>query len=124
MIFEHDSQNIALIDEALVTDPRELVEAEIRVCGFDHATLGGVICERILLPFGVCEMTRTHHFYRDKRARIAPEVETLVCVVQEADCLSFGLLRSACRQWREPVNENWIQEALELIAPSERFLVS
>jgi putative nucleotidyltransferase with HDIG domain len=124
MIFEHNPQNIALVDEALVTDPLELVQAEIEVCGFDHATLGGVICERLLLPFGVCEMTRTHHFYRNKRAQIAPEVETLVRVVQEADCLSFGLLRSASRPWREPINENWIPEALELIVPSERFLAS
>jgi putative nucleotidyltransferase with HDIG domain len=122
MIFAHNPQNMASVDETLVTDPLELVQSEIKVCGFDHATLGGVICERLLLPFGVCEMTRTHHFYRDNRARIAPEVETLVRVVQEADCLSFGLLRSACRPRREPVNENWIPDALELIAPS--FLAS
>jgi putative nucleotidyltransferase with HDIG domain len=122
MIFEHSPRNMSLIDEALVTDPRELVQAEIEVCGFDHATLGSVICERLLLPFGVCEMTRTHHFYREKRAQIAPEVEALVRVVQEADCLSFGLLRSACRPRHEPVSENWIPEALDLIAPSQRSL--
>ena len=124
MIFEHRPQDIALVDEALVSDPRELIQAEIKACGFDHATLGGMICERLLLPFGVCEMTRAHHFYRDKRDNIAPEVEKLVRVVQEAGCLSFGLLRRASLPWRDRGREDWIPRAFDLIAPSERSLSS
>src|SRR4051812_27919158 len=83
-----------------------------------------MICERLLLPFGLCEMTRAHHFYRDKRERIAPDAEKLVRVVQESDCLSFGLLRRASRPRHDRGKEDWIPKAFDLIAVSERSLSS
>jgi putative nucleotidyltransferase with HDIG domain len=117
MIFEHHPQEMAKIDEATVADPRELVAAELKACGFDHATLGHIICDRLHLPETVGEMVRTHHFYHEKRKRIPPEVETLVRLVQEADCLSFGLIRSLTEPARyESARTEWITQSLELVS--------
>jgi len=120
MIFEHRPQDMAQIDEAKVADPRDLVAAEVRVCGFDHATLGYIVCERLHIPFTVCEMVRTHHFYRDQRRQIAPEVGSLVRLVQEADCLSFGLLKHRSGPTRlEVARDDWMDQTLRLGARTE-----
>ncbi len=59
---------------------------KLRVCGFDHATLGYEVCRRWNLPESVCEMVRVHHMYGADRRGVPPEVATLVRLVQEADC--------------------------------------
>lgn len=93
LIFENRPDQLALIDEAHVTSPLELVSAEIAICGFDHATLGYEICRRWNLPESVCEMVRVHHMYGADRGQVPADIAGLVELVQEADCFSFGLLQ-------------------------------
>lgn len=92
LIFENHPAEMAKIDEAEVTDLRDLIKLEIQLCGFDHAALGNVVCERLKLPWTICEMVRTHHFYRERKTQIPSEVMQLVRLIQEADCLSFSFL--------------------------------
>ena len=92
VIFENRPHELAQIDESDVRGPRELIEAERRVCGFDHAALGYEVCRRWRMPEPVSEMVRAHHHYGESRRRVPQEVAGMVQLVQEADCLSFGLL--------------------------------
>lgn len=115
VIFEHRPDDMAQLDEADVADPRELVAAELKVCGFDHAALGYEVCRRWHLPEVVCEMVRVHHFYGASRDRVPPEVAAIVRLVQEADCLSFGLLR-------QPAGSGSIEGWLHLMTASERVI--
>ena len=123
LIYEHRPRDMAEIDEAHVADPRDLIAAEIRVCGFDHATLGYLVCKRLNLPWSVCEMIRTHHFYREQKQQIAPEVLTLVSMVQEADCLSFGMLgHPDVHAAHDEALHDWITHSMRHIRQSEQIL--
>ena len=125
VIFEHRPEDMAKLDEAEVSNPLELVAAEVRVCGFDHATLGYEVCRRWNLPESVCEMVRVHHMYGADRRGVPPEVATLVRLVQEADCLSFGLLRNPATSFRSDVDRNKsIEASLHPLAASERILAT
>ena len=112
VIFEHRPEDMARLDEAEVSNPHELVAAELQVCGFDHATLGYEVCRRWNLPESVCEMVRVHHMYGAERRGVPPEVATLVRLVQEADCLSFGLLRNPATSFHSDVDRNRSIEAV------------
>jgi hypothetical protein len=97
------------------------VEAEIRACGFDHAALGYEICRRWHLADSVCEMVRTHHCYASSNARIPREVANLVLLVQEADCISFGLLRKPGNpSARDSDLRDRVQQSLRVLSPAER----
>ena len=121
VIFEHRPDEMAYIDEADAADPRELIAAERAVCGFDHAELGHEISRRWRLPESVSEMVRVHHCYGDARRRIPPEVLGVVELVQEADCLSFCLLRhSASLLGPSPRRDASIDAALHLLRSAER----
>jgi putative nucleotidyltransferase with HDIG domain len=123
VIFEHRPQDMALLDEAGVGNPQELVASELHVCGFDHATLGYEVCRRWNLPESVCEMVRVHHMYGQDRRQVPTEVATLVRLVQEADCLSFGLLRNPATSFPSDVDRNRsIEMSLRPLAASERIL--
>ena len=123
VIFEHRPEDMARLDEAEVSNPHELVAAELQVCGFDHATLGYEVCRRWNLPESVCEMVRVHHMYGAERRGVPPEVATLVRLVQEADCLSFGLLRNPATSFHSDVDRNRsIEVSLRPLAASERIL--
>lgn len=123
VIFENRPQEMAQLDEADVANPLQLIAAEQRVCGFDHATLGYEVCRRWKLPESVCEMVRVHHLYGEERRGVPPEVATLVRLVQEADCLSFGLLRNPASSFRSDVDRNKsIEIALRPLGVSERIL--
>ncbi len=123
VIFEHRQQEMAQIDEADVTSPQELIAAERQACGFDHAALGYEVCRRWNLPDSVCKMVRAHHLYREERHRVPTEVTALVRLVQEADCLSFGLLRNPASSFHSEIDRNRaIEMSLQPLAASERIL--
>ena len=94
VMFEHRPSDLGQIDEAAVGNPKELVEAELRICGFDHAELGWHVCEQWKVAEMVTAMVRYHHRYRDTLAAVPPEVVGLVRLVQQADFMSFGLLQN------------------------------
>jgi putative nucleotidyltransferase with HDIG domain len=122
VIFEHRPEQMAQLDEADVTSPQELIAAELQVCGFDHALLGYEVCRRWDLPESVCEMVRAHHLYGKNRRRIPPEVGAIVRLVQEADCLSFGLLRKPGLAGSFHVDpKRSVEDALYPLTASERL---
>jgi putative nucleotidyltransferase with HDIG domain len=123
VIFEHRPQDMAKLDEAEVSNPQELVAAELQVCGFDHATLGYEVCRHWNLPERVCQMVRVHHMYGAERRHVPTEVATLVRLVQEADCLSFGLLRNPASSLHSDADRNRsVEMSLHPLAGSERIL--
>jgi putative nucleotidyltransferase with HDIG domain len=123
VIFEHRHEEMAQLDEADVDDPRELVAAELRVCGFDHAALGYEVCRRWRLPETVCEMVRVHHMYGENRQSVPPEVAALVRMVQQADCFSFGLLRNpTSARLSDGERRKSIDASLYLLTEPERIV--
>lgn len=123
VIFEHRVEEMALLDEAEVDDPRELIETELKVCGFDHAALGYEVCRRWCLPETVCEMVRVHHMYGENKSSIPPEVATLVRLVQQADCFSFGLLRDPTSSFLSDAERGKsIETSLHLLTENERIV--
>jgi putative nucleotidyltransferase with HDIG domain len=125
VIFEHRPQEMAQLDEADVDSPQELIIAERQACGFDHAALGYEVCRRWNLPESVCRMVRAHHLYGEARQRIPAEVASLVRLVQQADCFSFGLLRNPASSFRSDVDRNsFVETSLRPLAASERIVPS
>jgi putative nucleotidyltransferase with HDIG domain len=123
VIYDRLPQEIAQLDEAGVSDPRELISDEIRVCGFDHASLGNEICRRWNIPESVTEMVRVHHMYGVAGKQIPPEVAVLVRLVQEADCFSFGLLQSEATSYRSDADRHHaVSSSLRVLSGSERVL--
>jgi putative nucleotidyltransferase with HDIG domain len=123
LIFEHWPQEMAALDEIEVTCPQELVAAERLVCGFDHAALGYEVCRRWRLPESLCQMAKTHHFYGEARKWVPPEVAVLVRFVQEADCLSFGLLRNPVASFQSDADRTRsIETSLRILTAAERIL--
>jgi putative nucleotidyltransferase with HDIG domain len=123
VIFEHRPEEMAQLDESDVDDPRELVAAELRVCGFDHAALGHEVCRRWRLPETVCAMVRVHHMYGENRQPVPPEVAALVRLVQQADCFSFGLLRNPTSSLLSDVDRrNSIEASLYVLTEPERIV--
>ncbi len=93
VMFRDSPTELGAVDEAGPQSPRELVEAEVRICGYDHAELGWLACRQWRLPDKVATLIRDHHVYHDsKTSAWSAEMQALVRVVQQADSLSFGLL--------------------------------
>lgn len=121
LIFENHPREMAKIDEAEVGDLRDLLKLEVEMCGFDHATLGHMVCDRLKLPWSLCEMVRTHHFYRDQKARIPEGVRGLVRVVQESDFVSFSILQQSGSGINATSRQD-VEHALVLVDRSERII--
>ncbi len=123
VIFEYRPQENNLLEDEHPNDPTALIEAERRICGFDHATLGGEICDRWHLPGKVCEAVRLHHIYGEAKSRIPREVADLVRMVQLADSFSFGLLRDPLASSLSHAERKALIEAsLSALPSSERVL--
>ncbi len=98
IMYDRSPRELGQVDETHWCSPAELVAAEIGICGFDHAALGGLACERWGMPDPVTEMVRVHHTYdRDAIAAQPSGLPRLVQVLQTADFTSILLLtRPAC----------------------------
>lgn len=122
LIFENHPQEMAKIDEAEVGDLRDLLRLEVEMCGFDHAMLGHMVCDKLRLPRTVCDMVRTHHFYFENKARVPAGVKELVRLVQEADCVSFSLLRHQTGGRFTATSRQDVEHALDLIELPDRVI--
>lgn len=122
LIFENHPHEMAKIDEAGVDDLRDLLNLEIEMCGFDHAMLGHIVCDKMRLPRTICEMVRTHHFYRKSKDDIPAGVKGLVRLVQEADCVSFTLLQQQSGTRLTATSRFDIEHGLELIELPDRII--
>lgn len=91
LMFQHSPQELGAVEETGWSSPLELIAAERRICGFNHAALGGAACQRWSLPEQIGGAVRLHHNPSFK-AGTDPAVIRLVRCVQLADAVSCGLL--------------------------------
>lgn len=84
VMFDQSPGFIQAVDDLAWTTPRELVEAEVRVVGADHATIGARVCEHWQVPSATTGTVRDHH--RDLSDRDPP----ILAVVKQADWLSIA----------------------------------
>lgn len=98
VMYDRTPAELGQVDETHWSSPRELVAAEIQVCGFDHAFLGGLACERWRFPELVTDMVREHHVYdRQRSAARKSDLARLVRVLQAADLVNtLVLTRPEC----------------------------
>ena len=123
VIFEYRPEENDQLENEHVADPSTLIEAERRICGFDHAALGGEICYRWHLPVSICDMVRVHHCYGESKSRIPSDVASLVQIVQQADAVSFVLLENpALAALSYDERRNSIEASLLAWPESERIL--
>lgn len=93
VMFDQHPDELGAVDEVQVHTPAQLIAAELKVCGYDHAELGWLACKNWSLPEEVSHMVRDHHVYESgKTASWPPEMERLIRIVQTADAASFILL--------------------------------
>lgn len=104
VLFEHRPEDLGRVDEMDADSPQSLIEAEVAVCGFDHAELGWHVCKHWSLPEVVTALVKNHHTYHDAEECVPREVETMLRLVQRADSLSFCLLRDPVL-WQRPQSE-------------------
>jgi HD-like signal output (HDOD) protein len=82
IMYDRTPAELGQVDETHWASPGELVAAEMRICGFDHAFLGGLACERWAFPELVTDMVREHHVYnRERSPARKSELARLVRVV-------------------------------------------
>lgn len=95
VMYDRSPQELGRVDETHWSSPAELIAAELAICGFDHASLGGLACERWGFPETVAAIVRGHHVYETDAP--STDVSSLVRVLQAADFTSILLLtRSSC----------------------------
>jgi putative nucleotidyltransferase with HDIG domain len=92
VMFRESAAELGEIDETMGwNSPHALVAAEQQICGYDHAELGWLACQKWKIPEEVGMLIRDHHVY-DSSACLPPEVARLMRIVQTADILSVVLL--------------------------------
>jgi putative nucleotidyltransferase with HDIG domain len=87
--FEGAPADLTRIDDLHWASPQELVDAEHKALGYDHAMLGWQACKKWSLPESIGEVVRRHH-------EVLPidsgGPDELIRVVQWADKLSVALI--------------------------------
>jgi HD-like signal output (HDOD) protein len=91
VMYDLNPAELGRVDETRWISPAELVAAEMQICGFDHAFLGALACERWGFPDLVTSIVRTHHSYR-REGRSAGDLGRLVRVLQAADMVNILML--------------------------------
>jgi len=84
VMFDQSPAFIQAVDDLAWSTPGELVEAERRVVGADHATIGARVCEHWQVPEATTGTVRDHH--RDLSEADPP----ILAVVKQADWLSIA----------------------------------
>jgi HD-like signal output (HDOD) protein len=97
VMYDRTPAELGQVDETHWASPDELVAAEMQVCGFDHAFLGALACERWAFPELVTDMVREHHVYGERRAGHKSDLARLVRVLQAGDSVNIlVLMRPEC----------------------------
>jgi putative nucleotidyltransferase with HDIG domain len=84
------------VEETTWETPHELIEAEMRVCGFDHAQLGYLAAQRWQLPERLALVIRRHH--APPPSISDGPVSAIVAAVRIADWLAVRLAKT--NDWR------------------------
>jgi len=82
------------IDKQEWDNPEHLLEAEKKVCGFNHAALGGFAAKRWGLPESISDVIGRHHCH-DHSILNQQEIKkgNLIKIIQMGDCLSVMLMK-------------------------------
>lgn len=103
-----------LVDELEWTGPDQLLVAERKICGMDHATLGGYACEEWGLPQFFVDVVSKHHSY-DYAASTQQDkkIGSMVRLLHASDVISMYLMQH--QNWHELSAEE-LAEALDVKA--------
>ncbi len=130
VMYDKSPRELGQVDETHWSSPAELVAAEIGICGFDHAVLGSLACERWGIPEAVTAMVRVHHVYDQEAIKAQPSgLPRLVQVLQAADFTSILLLtRPRCvaapKDERAGLFRDWFRRVGWREFPSEPGLLA
>jgi putative nucleotidyltransferase with HDIG domain len=124
VMFQNSPRELGQVDEVRVSDPSQLVEAEVAICGYDHAELGWLACSRWGLPESINVLIRDHHVHDGTRRVLWPlDVERLNAIVQHADTLSFAvLLQPSHRERNEAARIRAAADVFRALAASKPLL--
>ena len=77
------------VDETAWSTPQQLVEAEMAICGFDHAELGFLALQKWTLPLTLALTVRYHHVNQSHKIEMPEQVRPIILLLQFADWISF-----------------------------------
>ena len=103
VLFEGAPKELATVDETDWTTPKQLVDVELEIYGFDHAELGWRVCRKWSLPETINTVVKHHHVY-DLPEQLSRDVTlaNLIRVVQMADFFSVFVMLNPDALTREP----------------------
>jgi len=90
LIFSESPEELGMVEERGWKTPKELVEVEQELCGYDHAELGWHACRSWKMPELVTNVVRYHHQYYFNTTK-SPEINKharIIRIIQMADYLS------------------------------------
>lgn len=116
VMFEHAPLEVDAVDDTGWTNPAELLEAEQKLCGFQHADVGARACEAWAIPKALSELVRLHHADA-LDAAIGQPLAAAIKAVQLADALSCLLLKNPEVVLMDPVARH---DLIETIIPKTR----
>lgn len=86
VMLDLDPEGLGVIDESGFKNPEDLAVAETRICGMDHAHLGGRAANLWGLPKVIGRVISLHH---QPIRRVERDLKQLVMVIRMADDLSI-----------------------------------
>ena len=93
VLYNESVEQLGAVDELGPLTAEDLILAEKKICGFDHAQLGYHACKQWGLPHLIETFVKEHHTYSDiKNEPSGSELFRLIRLLQLADRLSFVLL--------------------------------
>ena len=93
VLFDESIEELGRIEESHWTTPQELIDAEMELCGFNHAELGWHVCQKWKLPKTIELCVKQHHNYAMHTYNPKYEkVAHLLRIVQMADFFSVLLM--------------------------------
>lgn len=101
ILFQGATEELGQVDESNWTTPKQLIEIEQEIYGFDHAELGWHACKKWCLPELVTAVVKNHHVY-DLPEQLSKDkkLANLIRVVQMADFFSvFAILNPDFLTW-------------------------
>lgn len=95
VIFDKSSGDLNIVEESNWESPKQLVDTETDIYGFNHAQLGEKVCKKWRLPDIVTRVVKNHHVY-DLGDRPSSELKAnnLTLIVQLADFFSVFMMLS------------------------------
>ncbi len=93
VLYDQSPEDLGAVDETGWASGQDILEAEVTICGLDHAELGWEACRKWKLPEKVSVLIRDHHALEEGDDRvIPPEVTRLLQLIQVSDVVSFALM--------------------------------